>query len=154
MILNQSVQQRIQGPHRALDAEFRDGDECSEGEFGAAHDAVIANEGDEEVFAASEIGVAEVGEEWVDVLKSAGAGEAADDGVVGVVIMGKSGVVFAGVVENLEGEVEFGFASDEGDEALWEEALGPVFDRRGDGVGLEEIDGGGGGGGGEGDGGD
>lgn len=133
-----------------LDTEFRNGDECSEGEFGPAHDAVIANEGDEEVFAAPEIGVAEVGEEWVDVLKSAGAREAADDGVVGVVIMGKSGVVFAGVVENLEGEVEFGFASDEGDEALRVEALGPVFDRRGDGEGLEEIDGGGG----EGDGGD
>lgn len=152
MILNQSVQQCIQGPHRALDTEFRNGNECSEGEFGPAHDAVIANEGDEEVFAAPEIGVAEVGEEWVDVLKSAGAREAADDGVVGVVIMGKSGVVFAGVVENLEGEVEFGFASDEGDEALWVEALGPVFDRRGDGAGLEEIDGGGGGG--EADGGD
>ena len=91
-------------------------------------------------------------------MKSAGTRETVEDGVVGVVVMGKARVEFGGVVEDLEGEVEVGFASVEGDEALWVEASGPGLDWWGHGVGVEEIDGGdgrgGGGGSGEGDSGD
>lgn len=114
----------------------------------------MADEGDEEVLVAAEAGAEEVGEEGVDEVEGAGAEEAEDEGVVGVVTMAETRVVLGGVVEDSEGEVEVGFAGDEGDEALWVEVVGPVWDRRGDGVGgggEEEIDGGGGG---EGDGGD
>jgi hypothetical protein len=59
-----------------------------------------------------------------------------DDGVVGVVIVGKTVVEFASVVEDLDGKVEILLASDHGDEALGVEPLGPGLDRRRDGVGL------------------
>ena len=52
--------------------------------------------------------------------------------------MGEVGVVFAGVVEDLEGEVEVLLAADHRDEAFGGEALGPGFDWGSDGVGFEE----------------
>lgn len=51
-----------------------------------------------------------------------------DDGVVGVVIVGKVGVEFSGVVEYLEGKIEILLTEDHGDKAFWVEALGPGFD--------------------------
>lgn len=61
-----------------------------------------------------------------------------DDGVVGIVVMGKPRVVFACVVEYLEGEVEVLLSSDHRYEAFGVEALGPGFDWRCDGVGFEK----------------
>lgn len=57
--------------------------------------------------------------------------------MVGIVIVGKSGVEFAGVVEDLEGKVEILLAGYHGDEAFGKEAVGPGFDWGSDGVGLE-----------------
>lgn len=67
------------------------------------------------------------------------AGELLNHGVVGVVIMGKIGMEFVGVVEDLEGEVEILLAVDHGDEALRGEAGGPWFYRRRDAVGFKEV---------------
>lgn len=52
--------------------------------------------------------------------------------------MGEVWVVFSGVVEDLEGEVEVLLAADHGDEAFGIEAFGPGCDWGSDGVGFEE----------------
>lgn len=66
--------------------------------------------------------------------------------MIRVVILGKTGVEFGGMVEDLESKVEILLPGNHGDEALGVEPLGPGFDRGCDGVGLEEglvgIDGG------------
>lgn len=51
-----------------------------------------------------------------------------NDGVVGVVIMRKVGVVFTGVDEYLEGKIKILLSGDHGDQAFRKEALGPGFD--------------------------
>lgn len=60
MVLNQSVQQGVQGLGRALSSKLWNVEEGLEGELGTTQDAEIANEGDEEVFRAFDAGVAEV----------------------------------------------------------------------------------------------
>lgn len=60
-----------------------------------------------------------------------------NDGMISIVVVGKSGVKFAGVVEDLKGEVEILLASDHSDEALGKQTLRPRFDGRSDGVGLK-----------------
>lgn len=65
-----------------------------------------------------------------------------DDGEVGVVIMEKAGVEFAGVEEYLESKIEVLLAVDHGNEAFWVEAFGPGFNWGRDGVVLEEWGGG------------
>ena len=51
--------------------------------------------------------------------------------------MGKSGVIFAGVVEDLKGEVEILLATNHSDEAVGKQTLRPWFNGRRDGVGLK-----------------
>lgn len=51
-------------------------------------------------------------ENLFDVFELARSREFLDNGVIGIVIMGESRVVFACVVENLKGEVEILLASD------------------------------------------
>lgn len=70
--------------------------------------------------------------------EEAGAGEAGDDGKVGVVGVGEVGVEFSGELEDLEGEVEVLLAGDDGDEAFGGEVFGPGFYGRGDFVGFWE----------------
>lgn len=59
-----------------------------------------------------------------------------NDRMISIVIMGKSGMIFAGVVEDLKGEVEILLANDHSNEALGIETLRPGLDRRRNGVGL------------------
>lgn len=70
---------------------------------------------DEKVFAAFDVGVTKVGEQGLDGIEFSSATQALDNGVVCVVIVGKVGVEFAGVVEDLEGKVEILLAGDHGD---------------------------------------
>lgn len=60
-----------------------------------------------------------------------------NDRMIGIVVVGKSGMKFAGVVEYLKGKVEILLANDHSDEALGIETLRPGLDRRRDGVGLK-----------------
>lgn len=69
-------------------------------------------------------------------VKSASARELVDNGVVGVVIMRETRVVFACVVEDLEGELEILLACDHGNKAFRVEVYWPVFERGRDRVRL------------------
>lgn len=80
----------------------------------------------------------ELGEERFHGLKSAGARELEDNGVVSVIIMGKSGVEFSGIEEDLKCKIEILLAGDHGDKALGVEAPGPGFDWRRQGRGEED----------------
>ena len=88
------------------------------------------------------MGILELREEEFHGFEGALAREFVDDGAVGVVIMRKVGVEFAGVEEDLEAKIEVLLAVDHGDETFWVEALGPRFNRGCDGVVLEEWGGG------------
>lgn len=70
----------------------------------------------------------ELREERFNSVEGACAGELVDDGVVSFVVMVKVGVVFSGVIEDLEGEVEILLTVDHGDKAFGVEALWPWFD--------------------------
>ena len=84
----------------------------------------------------------ELREQGFHRFKGACAREFVDDGVVGVVILGKIGVEFSGVEEYLEGKIEVLLTVDHGNEAFWVEALGPGFNWGRDCVVLEEWGGG------------
>ncbi|KAK8500409.1 hypothetical protein V6N13_028104 [Hibiscus sabdariffa] len=106
--------------------------------FGRGSEAVIPDHRDKKFFAAFNLGILELRDERFHGFEGARAGELLDDGLVGVVIMEKVGVEFAGVKEDLEGKIEVLLAVDHGDEAFGMEALGPGFNRGCDGVVLEE----------------
>jgi hypothetical protein len=111
-----------------LDVEGVDAEEGFNGEVRFGVEAVSSNDIDEKVFAAFDVRATEVGEKGFEGREFAGTAEAVDDGVVGVVIVGKTRVEFSGVVEDLEGKVEILLASDHGDQALRVETLRPGFD--------------------------
>lgn len=139
VILNQSIQEGIERSYRGLDAEIFDSQEGEKGLFGSASDAVVSNDGDEEVFAAFDLGFVKLIEKGFHGRESASPSELEDDGVEGVVGVVEVGVVVGGVVENLEGEIEVLLAGDDGDEAFGGEVFGPGFDWGCDCVGFEEV---------------
>lgn len=57
-----------------------------------------------------------------------------NDGMIGIVVVRKARMKFAGVVEDLKSEVEILLANDHSDETLGIETLRPGFDGRRDGV--------------------
>ena len=59
-------------------------------------------------------------------------------GEVGFVIVGKSGVEFVSMIENLEDEVEVLWATDHWNDPFGRETLGLGFDRGSDNVGFKE----------------
>lgn len=142
LVLDQSVEQSVQRSDGTLDAETVDAQERAEGQSGLAREAVTADDEDEEVLAAGDAGGSEAREKRFHGLEGAGAREALDDGEIGVVVVGEARVVFASMIEDLEGEVEVLLAGDHGDQALRVEALRPGPDGWSHRVGVE-IEGGG-----------
>lgn len=118
LVLDQSVEQSVQRSDGTLDAKAVNAQERPEGQPGLAREAVIADDEDEDVLAAGDAGAPELREEGFHGLEGAGAGEALDDGEIGVVVVGEAPVVFASVVEDLEGEVEVLLAAHHGGQAL------------------------------------
>lgn len=111
-----------------------DTEEGAEGGLGTGSEAVVSDEGNEEIFPAFEARAEELGEEGVDGAELAGAGELEEDGVVGVVGVAEARVEIAGVVEDLEGQVQVVLAGDDLDEALRGQVLRPRLDWRGHSV--------------------
>lgn len=62
-----------------------------------------------------------------------------DDGVVSVIIMGKTRVEFAGMLEDLKGKIKVLLVRDHEHETFREEMLGPGFDWGSDSVGFKEL---------------
>lgn len=139
LVLNQSVQESIEGPYRGFDAKVLDAQEGAEGIFWPAGYAVVPNHCDEEVFSAFDAGLVQLGQKGLHGVKSASSSELVDDGMVSVVVVAEVGVVVAGVVEDLEGEIEVLLAGDHGNKAFGVEFLGPWIDWGRHSVGFEEL---------------
>lgn len=137
--MNHGIEEGVEGSHRGRDAEVSDQEEGPESALGAIGEAVVADDGDEEVLAGADAGAAEVGEEGLHGGEGACAGEPFDHGLVGLEVVGEIGVEVPGVVKDLEGEVEVLLAAEHGGEALGGEADWPGLDGWGDGVGFEEV---------------
>lgn len=138
-VLDHGVEEGVEGADGSAEAEGGDGKEDLERGGRAGGEGVSADEGDEEVFAAVDGGVAEGGEDWGDVGEETGMGEAEEDGVVGEVGVGEAGVEVGGVVEGAEGEERVGERTDDAGEMTRGETRRPRLERRSDGVGDEEV---------------
>lgn len=111
-ILNQSVKQSVERPHRSIYTERFDPQEGFDGEFWLTGEPVTSNDVYEQFLAGFDSRTVQSRENLFDVFELARSREFLDNGVIGIVIMGESRVVFACVVENLKGEVEILLASD------------------------------------------